>query len=167
LFYYLPESLRIELVEKTLGPSAGWFVKDKMAQVPCLLGYTPERAEVQDGKVRLYLRAADGSEREVRTGHIIAATGYKVDLERMKFLSPEIRSRIKAVKGSPVLSSSFESSVPGIYFVGLAAANSFGPLMRFAFGGGFAARRLTQTVAKALAQSPVSSRVASVASAAK
>ena len=167
LFHYLPERLRIELVEKTLGPSAGWFVKEKMARVPCLLGYTPERSEAQDGKVRLHLRATDGSEREVQTEHIIAATGYKVDLERMKFLSAGIRSQIKTVKGSPVLSSSFESSVPGIYFVGLAAANSFGPLMRFAYGAGFAARRLTQTVAKALAQSPASAPVARVANTAK
>jgi thioredoxin reductase len=167
LFHHLPEGLRIELVEKTLGPSAGWFVKEKMARVPCLLGYTPERAEVEDGKVRLHLRAADGTEREVRTEHIIAATGYKVDLERLKFLSPDIRSRVRTVKGSPVLSSSFESSVPGIYFVGIAAANSFGPVMRFAFGAGFAARRLTQTMAKALAQSPASAPVASVATTAK
>ncbi|MGO8772918.1 MAG: NAD(P)-binding domain-containing protein [Terracidiphilus sp.] len=167
LFHHLPEGLRIELVEKTLGPSAGWFVKEKMERVPCLLGYTLERAEVEDGKVRLHLRAADDTEREVRTEHIIAATGYKVDLERLKFLSPDIRSRVRTVKGSPVLSSSFESSVPGIYFVGIAAANSFGPVMRFAFGAGFAARRLTQTMAKALAQSPASAPVASVATTAK
>ena len=167
LFHHLPEGLRIELVEKTLGPSAGWFVKEKMERVPCLLGYTLERAEVEDGKVRLHLRAANGTEREVRTEHIIAATGYKVDLERLKFLSPDIRSRVRTVKGSPVLSSSFESSVPGIYFVGIAAANSFGPVMRFAFGAGFAARRLTQTMAKALAQSPASAPVASVATTAK
>jgi hypothetical protein len=66
-----------------------------------------------------------------------------------------------------VLSSSFESSVPGIYFLGIAAANSFGPVMRFAFGAGFAARRLTQTMAKALAQSPASAPVAGVATTAK
>jgi hypothetical protein len=35
------------IVETSLGPSAGWFVKDKMARVPCLLGYTPQSAEVQ------------------------------------------------------------------------------------------------------------------------
>ena len=169
LFHHLPEQFRLEIVEKSLGPSAGWFVKDKMAQVPCLLGYTPERAEVLDGnhEVRLHLRAADGSERKVVTGHIIAATGYKVNLDRLTFLNSEIRSRIKTAKGSPVLSSSFESSMPGIYFVGLAAANSFGPVMRFAFGAGFAARRLTETVAKALAQSPQSVRVPSVSTTAK
>jgi len=167
LFYYLPEGLRVRTVETTLGPSAGWFVKDKMAQVPCLLGYSPERAEVQDGQVHLHLRALDGSEREVVTGHIVSATGYKVDLKRLGFLSDEIRSQIKLVKGSPALSSNLESSVPGIYFAGLAAANSFGPVMRFAFGAGFAARRLTQTMAKSMAQSPASIPVRSVATSAK
>jgi hypothetical protein len=33
--------------------------------------------------------------------------------------------------------------------VGVAAANSFGPVMRFAFGAGFAARTVTQSLAKA------------------
>ena len=82
------------------------------------------------------------------TEHIIAATGYRVDLERLKFLNPEIRSQVKTVAGSPVLSSTFESSMPGLYFAGVAAANSFGPVMRFAFGAGFAARTLTRALAK-------------------
>jgi cation diffusion facilitator CzcD-associated flavoprotein CzcO len=167
LFYYLPERFRVKIVERTLGPSAGWFVKDKMAQVPCLLGYTLRGAEVQDGKIHLQLRAVDGTDREVLTDHIIAATGYKVDLERLAFLSTEIRSRINLVKGAPLLSPSFESSVPGIYFAGLAAANSFGPVMRFAFGAGFAARRITAAMVKALAQSPTSVPVRSVATSAK
>jgi thioredoxin reductase len=167
LFHYLPESLRVEIVDRTLGPSAGWFVKDKMSRVPCLLGYTPQRAEVQDGKVRLHLRASDGSERDVLAEHVIAATGYKVDLGRLPFLSADIRSKIETVAGSPILSKTFESSVPGIYFAGLAAANSFGPVMRFAFGAGFAARRITETMVKALAHSPAQVPVRSVATTAK
>jgi len=168
VFHYLPESLRVHLVETTLGPSAGWFVKDKMARVPCLLGYTPQSAEVVDGKkIRLHLRATDGSQREVIADHVIAATGYKVDLQRLAFLSPEIRSKIKTVKGSPVLSANFESSVPGVYFAGLAAANSFGPVMRFAYGAGFAAERLTETMVKALAHSAAPAPVRSIATSAK
>jgi thioredoxin reductase len=167
LFHYLPEGFRLELVEKTLGPSAGWFVKDKMARVPCLLGYTPQSAEVRDGKVRLHLRAGDGTEREVVAEHVVAATGYKVNLERLRFLSAEIRSQVKVVKGAPVLSSNFESSVPGIYFAGLAAANSFGPVMRFAFGAGFAARRLAASLLKNLSHSPASVPARSIATSAK
>jgi hypothetical protein len=167
LFHYLPESLRVETVGRTLGPSAGWFVKDKMSQVPSLLGYTPQSAEVQDQKIRLRLRAADGSERDVFADHVIAATGYRVDLGRLPFLSAEIRSKIETVAGSPKLSTTFESSARGVYFAGLAAANSFGPVMRFAFGAGFAARRITETMAKVLEHSPAQVPVRSVATSAK
>ncbi len=165
-FHYLPQSFRLKTVRTYLGPSGGWFAKDKvMGRVPLLLGYTPKRAEIQDGRVRLELRAADGSKREILTEHIIAATGYKVNLKRLPFLSPEIRSKIKAVDGTPVLSSSFESSIPGLYFAGVAAANSFGPVMRFAFGAGFAARRLTHALAKSLARKPAAVAASSVATA--
>ena len=166
-FHYLPEKLRLKFVEKTLGPSAGWFVKDKMSRVPCLLGHEVLGADVQDGKVRLRMRAADGSEKEVLTEHVIAATGYKPDLNRLAFLSDEIRSKIEVLKGAPVLSKSFESSVPGIYFAGLSAATSFGPVMRFAFGAGFAARRINETMVKLVRRSPASVAVRSVATSAK
>jgi hypothetical protein len=164
LFHYLPESLRVDLVRKTLGPSAGWFVKDKvMGRVPLLLGYTAERAEIANGKIRVNLRGIDGSEREILAEHIIAATGYKVDINRLAFLSSEIRSKLKTLNRTPVLSSTFESSVPGLYFVGIAAANSFGPVMRFAFGAGFAAERLTQAITQALARNRASVPASSVA----
>jgi hypothetical protein len=42
--------------------------------------------------------------------------------------------------------------VPGLYFAGIAAANSFGPVMRFAFGAGFAARRLADTLHQSFSQ---------------
>jgi thioredoxin reductase len=163
-FHYLPENLRLKVVREALGPSGGWFIKDKVVgRVPLLLGYTPERAEVQDGKVHLHLRGADGSERELVTEHVIAATGYKVDLDRLKFLNPEIRAKVKTINGAPVLSSTFESSVPGLYFAGVAAANSFGPVMRFAFGAGFAARTVTRAVLKSRAEDPVAVPVPGVA----
>jgi len=155
LFHYLPKWIRLLAVERSLGPSGGWFSKDKViGRVPFLLGHKLQRAEVQLDKVRLQLRAADGGEREIITDHIIAATGYRVDLRRLRFLSSEILSKLKAVNSTPVLSSTFESSVPGLYFVGIAAANSFGPVMRFAFGAGFAACRITQALLKSLSRVP-------------
>jgi thioredoxin reductase len=164
LFHYLPENMRVDIVRTTLGPSGGWFIREKvMGRVPLALGHTVETADVVDRKVRLNLRGLDGSKREIVTEHVIAATGYKVDMERLKFLNPEIRSKLKCVNGTPVLSSSFESSVPGLYFVGIAAANSFGPVMRFAFGAGFSAKRLTSTVAKSLERSTASVRATSAA----
>jgi thioredoxin reductase len=167
-FHYLPERLRMEAVARTLGPSGGWFIRDKViGKVPLHLGCTPQGAQVRNGRVHLNVRFADGSAGEIVTEHIIAATGYKVDLGRLKFLDPEIRSKLKALNGAPVLSSTFESSMPGLYFAGVAAANSFGPVMRFAFGAGFAARTLSRTLTKSLSREAASVAVRSVATSAK
>jgi len=66
------------------------------------------------------------------------------------------------VSGSPVLSSAFESTMSGLYFAGVVTANSFGPVMRFAFGAGFAARTITRAVLKSLPDDPISIPVPSV-----
>jgi thioredoxin reductase len=154
-FQYLPESIRIDVVKRALGPSGGYFIHDMvMGKVPLLLGYTIDSADVQGNTVHLHLRSHDGSSKEVATEYIIAATGYKVDLERLTFLSKDLRSSICKSQGSPVLSRSFESSVPGLYFAGISAANSFGPVMRFAFGAGFAARRITAALEKSATKHP-------------
>jgi thioredoxin reductase len=156
LFHYLPEGLRIELVRRVLGPSGGAFIREKVeGKVPTLVGFTPQSAQVEGGKAKLLLVDAAGAKREVSADHVIAATGYRVNLEKLKFLSKETRSRIKTAEGSPALSSSFESSVPGLYFAGLAAAISFGPVMRFAFGADFTARTVSKAVAKSLARESV------------
>jgi thioredoxin reductase len=155
-FHRLPESLRLEIVRRTLGPSGGWFVRDTvMDHVPLLLGHTLERSDVRNSKVQLQVRAQDGSTREIQADHVIAATGYKTDLERLTFLSSEIRSKLKTVERTPILSANYESSLPGLYFVGVAAANSFGPVMRFAFGADFAARTVTKAMVKSLSRQPV------------
>jgi hypothetical protein len=48
--------------------------------------------------------------------------------------------------GYPELKTGFESSVPGLHFVGPPAARSFGPLCRFVSGTAFTARSLTRRV---------------------
>jgi hypothetical protein len=90
-----------------------------------------------------------------------------VDLERLKFLNPEIRSNLKTVESSPALSPTFESSVRGLYFVGVAAANSFGPVMRFAFGAAFAARTVARTMLKSRPRETVSASARSMAATTK
>lgn len=148
LFYRLPEALRRRIVQRTLGPAAGWFMKERvMGRVPLILGHQVETAAVQGESVRLNLRALDGTQRVLMADHVIAATGYKVDVARLNFLSSALLSKIATVAGTPVLSRNLESSVPGLHFIGIAAANSFGPVMRFACGAGFPARTLAQCIA--------------------
>jgi thioredoxin reductase len=159
-FHHLPQKYRLDVVKTHLGPSGGWFIKDKVVgRIPCFLGNSIERTEVQGNRVRLYLQGIDGSHRQLDVDHIIAGTGYKTSIDRFKFLSNEIRTNVKTVENTPILSTSFESSVPGLYFIGVSAANSFGPVMRFAYGAGFTARHLSKCMASTLSKSRASVQV--------
>jgi FAD-dependent urate hydroxylase len=147
LVFAFPEATRLRLVRDVLGPSGAWWLRHRVeGQVPILLGYSVVGASGADGKVRLRVAAVGAGETELAVDNLIAATGYRVSLDRLTFLDPHLQTQLRHVQGAPILSSSFESSVPGLYFVGLAAANTFGPVMRFVCGTRFAARRVTTHV---------------------
>ena len=87
----------------------------------------------------------DGTERWV--DHVLLATGYRVDVTRYGFLAPDLVQTVRCVEGYPELGAGFESSVPGLHFLGAPAARSFGPLMRFVSGTWYAAPTLTHYIA--------------------
>jgi len=149
LFRQLPESIRLEAVRKILGPAPCWFTKDEVVgKVPFHVGVEITKAKTQNNRVSLELTDSAGARRVVSADHVIAATGYKVDLHRISFFNPDLLTRIASVEETPVLSSNFESSIQGLYFLGILAANTFGPVLRFACGAGFAARRLSSYLAR-------------------
>lgn len=152
LYRYFPENQRIRTSETHPGPAGGWFMKERAEPVPALLGYTLQEAKVSDARVQLYLAAADGSTRQVSADHLIAATGYKTDVRRLPFLSRDIFDQMQLVRHAPRVSAHFESSVPGLYFVGVITAASFGPVMRFAVGADFTSRRLSKHFAQSAAR---------------
>jgi len=148
-FRKLPERLRLEVVRRTLGPAPCWFTKDEVVgKVQFHVGVNVNKAKVQGNRMNLELADADGRRCTVGADHVIAATGYKVDLRNIKFFNQDTLAKIALVEQSPILSSNFESSMPGLYFVGIPAANTFGPLLRFAYGAGFASKRLSRHLAK-------------------
>lgn len=145
LFRRLPKDLRLEIVRRHLGPASAWGLRARIeGKTPILLGHRVVGAEPAEGRVRLRLVTPDGQARTIDTDHVVAATGYRGDLRRLKFLDPRLRERLSSVEHTPLLSAHFESSDPGLFFLGPIAANSFGPLMRFMVGADFAARRLSR-----------------------
>ena len=122
-------------------------------KIPVLTSHEICRVAERNGK----LDVSTGNGQTFETEHIIAATGYKVDLGRLAFLDETLRSEIKTFNGSPMLNTVFESSAPGLHFVGIASAQSFGPVMRFVYGAKHAAAILTRHVRAAI---PARSRVA-------
>lgn len=144
VFHALPASLRLRAVERHLGPAVGWSVRDAVVgKMPIHVGMKLQSASAEGGKVQLaFAAAADNAPTRVEVDHVIAGTGFKVDLARLPFLDPTLRSRVKQLANTPILDRHFQSSVPGLFFVGAAAANSFGPLLRFAYGAGFASKQI-------------------------
>jgi thioredoxin reductase len=149
LFRQLPERFRLRIVERLLGPAPAWFVKEQaVANVQFHLGVSISGASVENHRVHLRLTDRAGVESTLGVDHVIAATGYKVDLRRLALLDSELLAGIRTVDQTPVLSADFESSIPGLYFVGTSSANTFGPLMRFVYGARFTAQRLLKHLAK-------------------
>jgi cation diffusion facilitator CzcD-associated flavoprotein CzcO len=141
-FAALPAKQRREHVRRAFGPAGAWWLRGRIdGLVDVRLGHSIESAEAGGSGVRLALLTKGGGRSVVEADHVIAATGYRVSLDRLGFLDG-LRHEIRTEYGSPVLSRRFESSVAGLYFTGLAAAQTFGPPMRFVYGTRFAADRI-------------------------
>jgi cation diffusion facilitator CzcD-associated flavoprotein CzcO len=142
LFRRLPRPIQDRLGPRAIRPAGAAWLKPRCAQVPITAG-CEVTSIVQTGG-RLHLRLSDGSDRHV--DHVLLATGYRVDIARYPFLAKELLTAIDRVDGYPRLDPGFESSVPGLHFLGAPAAWSFGPLMRFVAGADFASRSLARHI---------------------
>jgi pyruvate/2-oxoglutarate dehydrogenase complex dihydrolipoamide dehydrogenase (E3) component len=148
-FHYLPHRTRVATVKQTFGPAGAWWLKPRvLGQVDIHLQTTVTRATAKNGQVALEVDDAMTGRRNLETDHVLAATGYHVNVDAIGFIDPNLRTAVRTIGGVPKLTRSFESSVPGLYFVGLAAAHEFGPAMRFVYGADFAARRVVRRLAR-------------------
>lgn len=140
LFRRLPRSTRIYRARTALGPAgASWLRGRVEGEFPVLTGHAVRSARVDGEGVRVTL-AGPGGERELTADHLIAATGYRPDLRRLRFIGDSLRPAIRTVAGTPAVDKDYQSSVPGLYFTGPGVAPTFGPVMRFVFGSDHAAR---------------------------
>ena len=139
LFARLPVSARRALTRRLLrsggSPSLRPLVEGKVRLTE---NCTLTRADRQDEQISVHL--SDGSVRKV--DHVLIASGYRFDLDRLGFLSAAVRSRIAVEGGWPVLDRYFRSTDPRIFFVGYPAEGRFGPISRFVLGADFTANRI-------------------------
>jgi thioredoxin reductase len=148
LYRYLPAQLRLTILHRHLGPRSPWYLRDKViGRADILPGHHLESAAAVGDGVCLKLSGPSGETKSLDVDHVIAATGYWPQIDRLRFLDPSLRSAIRHVAGVPILSRNFETSVPGLYATGLAAGGSFGPLMRFVAGADYTARRIGRHLA--------------------
>jgi cation diffusion facilitator CzcD-associated flavoprotein CzcO len=145
----VPEQRRIRLVNAFLPPTAPWWIRDRVeGKVPIRLRTRVVGATPVGDRVRLELREDGAPDSFLEVDHLIVGTGYALDVDRLAYLDASVRARIERVAKAPRLSIDFESTVPGLYFVGALSAMSFGPVFRFVAGARFAAPAIARKIAR-------------------
>jgi thioredoxin reductase len=146
-FRMLPESVRTAKAKTVLGPNGSWWLKDRVeGVVDVLAGHRVTEAVAHGSGLRLVLEGSGQAQADV--DHVIAGTGFRIDLARLPFLPPQLRSAVKCLNGHPVVSRSGQTSVPGLYFAGAPTVLSIGPSSRFIAGTHTLSSLLARSVAR-------------------
>jgi lysine/ornithine N-monooxygenase len=154
LFRMLPRDMRVDKARSVLGPAGAWWLKERVdGVVETITGHSVKAAAPRGSGVRLSLDGPRVDHLDV--DHVIAGTGFRVDLARLELLGDDLRRSIDTLSGYPVLARSGESSVHGLYFAGAAAAVSLGPSVRFIAGTHNSAKRLARAVGRGRSPAPV------------
>lgn len=137
-----PAHKRYRFVAGSWGPTGSWWLRERFEnRVDTLLSCRIRSANPVGGRIHLTVEQPNGTG-EIETDHVITGTGFKVDVDRMGYLDSTLRGSIAREDVAPLLNANFETSVPGLYIVGIASAPTFGPVMRFMFGAKHAASAL-------------------------
>lgn len=139
LVHRLPPALRARFSTRCLRAKASGWLRPRFGAVEINANRTVRSARSRGGQVALEL---DNGTRTF--DHVVLGTGYKIDIAKLGILAPQLLAGIATDGGSPRLGWGMESSVAGLHFVGATAVQSFGPLMRFVWGAGFAADSVTR-----------------------
>jgi len=144
LLRQIPLKLRDRIRVRAVRPAGSRWLPARLEQVKLTTGrFVTEANSV--GQV-VELKLDDGSRRLV--DHVLLGTGYSVDIARYRFMSPDLVRQVSLIDGYPRLLTGFASSVPGLHFIGAAAARTFGPLLYFVAGTEFASRELSPHMAR-------------------
>jgi thioredoxin reductase len=147
VFRRLPESVRVRKALNSFGPKGAWWLRDRVeGVVEVLTGHRLKSAEPQGDGV--LLRLEGGKESSVTADHVIAGTGFRMDISRLPFMTEEILAGLATRANLPLVNRAGESTVPGLYFAGALTTVSLGPGVRFISGAHQTAPQLAKSVAR-------------------
>ena len=131
---------RTRFLKDYLPPEGAWWLRNRIENfVPVHLSTNVAEAR-RDATGRVALRLlVGGKERCITVDHVVAGSGYDIDVERVAFFDPQLRAALSR-RGCSKLNARFEASIPGLYFIGPLSQMSFGPLFRFVVGADYTAR---------------------------
>ena len=144
-FRKLPRGLQQWTDQRAIRPAGAGWLQHRVDGLKIRTGVNFESAVAVGGQVRV--TSSDMGTQIF--DHVLLATGFRIDVNKYKFLSPQLLDGIERVGGYPKLNPGLESSVPGLHFLGAPGAWSFGPVLRFVSGTFYAVQALTRRIANA------------------
>ncbi|GCF08210.1 NAD(P)-binding domain-containing protein [Dictyobacter arantiisoli] len=145
LFHRFPQVRKDRYIRSNYQAAAAAWLRDRViGKVNIHEKTSITEMKTQDDGIDVTL--SDGQ--KLHVDHVLLGTGYEVHLSQLSMLSPALSKQIKSDQDIPILNPWFESSVPGLYFVGLSAVRSFGPLYRFVVGAHASGRRVASATAR-------------------
>jgi hypothetical protein len=156
-FRRVPPRVGERIAYRCIRPAASAWLMPRTSGAGVTLGRTVVSAVATDDRLRL--RLDDGTAREV--DRVVLGTGFDVRADRHPLLGPELAAALRTREGAPLLRAGFESSIPGLHFVGAFAAATFGPVMRFVSGTPFTGSALGVHVARGRPPAHLRTRAAS------
>jgi len=131
------------------GPmGAHWLRERVVGKFPLHEMQTVQKVKESDKGVQLVLSSGE----KLEADRLVLGTGYRVDIRKLAMLEPSLIAEVQTYQNAPVLNTWFESTVPGLYFIGISSFSSCGPLYRFVVGTKAAAQRVAKGVERRVAK---------------
>jgi thioredoxin reductase len=145
LFHRFPQQKKDHYIHSNYqAAAADWLRERVLGKVRLHECTSIKKMQVHDNYVDVEL----SNGQELQIDHVLLGTGYEVHLTNLRMLHPSLADQIEVDQDIPILSSSFECSVPGLYFLGLSSVRSFGPLYRFVVGAKASGTRVASAVTR-------------------
>lgn|SRR5579863_1610867 len=143
LFSHFPEPIKKPVHSRAVSPGGARWLRPRIEGKIRITEKTQIVKATEQGQGQgLCLELSDGTEREV--DFLMLGTGYVPSIHKLSYLDESLRRRIKETQGFPVLSGSYQSSVPNLFFAGILAGKTFGPTCRFVSGTKALAKRIAR-----------------------
>lgn len=152
VFSRLPDKTRYAIDRRAVRPAGAQWLRSRVEGKVRLTPNTEVVKATPQGE-GLHCELSDGTTRDI--DYLFLGTGYEAGIDKFSFIDQPLRDQIQQKDGHPIQSTSFESSVPHLYFAGAISGFTFGPICRFIAGSDTAARQISRHIARTRRPVPV------------
>jgi thioredoxin reductase len=151
VFSHLPDKMRYAIDRRAVRPAGAPWLRSRV-EGKIRVTINTEVVKATPRGERLHCELSDGTTRNI--DYLFLGTGYEASIDKFNFIDPLLRDQIQQNDGHPVQSTSFESSVPHLYFAGAIAGFTFGPICRFVAGSDAAAQQISRHIVRSARSVP-------------